>query len=119
VSGQEALRGALDAVERILNRGGDADDVLRAVVAAVHSRLQYDWVGIRLVEGDDLVLGPAVGVAGGPETTVPISYEGSKVGELDVSGDDAEDRAFLERVAVLISAYCLVGWDTGGERWKP
>jgi hypothetical protein len=115
----EALRGALDAVERILNRGGDADDVLRAVVEVLHSRLHYDWVGIRFVEGDDLVLGPAAGSAGGPDTTVPIAYEGSKVAELAVSGDDAEDRPFLERVAVLISAYCLVGWDTGGAGWQP
>ena len=27
--------------------------------------------------------------------------------------------AFLERVAVLISPYCLVGWDTGGVPWDP
>lgn len=31
--------------------------------------------------------------------------------------DDA-DRAFLERVARLVSAHCLVGWDTGGDLWR-
>ena len=35
------------------------------------------------------------------------------------SAFDADDRQFLERVAVLISPYCLVGWDTGGEPWRP
>ena len=30
-----------------------------------------------------------------------------------------DDTALLERVAVLISPYCLVGWDTGGEAWSP
>ena len=32
--------------------------------------------------------------------------------------DDA-DRAFLARVSDLLSPYCLVGWDTGGEAWEP
>jgi putative methionine-R-sulfoxide reductase with GAF domain len=46
------------------------------------------------------------------------------VGEIDIDSDrpsafDADDREFLERVAVLISPYCLVGWDTGGEPWRP
>jgi hypothetical protein len=30
--------GALEAVERIVDRGGDADDVLREVVTALHER---------------------------------------------------------------------------------
>ena len=29
------------------------------------------------------------------------------------------DHAFLERVATLVSAHAMVGWDTGGERWEP
>jgi hypothetical protein len=31
-------RGALEAVERILNRGGDAEDVLRGVLEALGAR---------------------------------------------------------------------------------
>jgi GAF domain-containing protein len=56
------------------------------------------------------------------EIVVPVLYEGSVVAEIDVDSDtpaafgDA-DRAFLERVAVAISAACLVGWDTGGMDW--
>ncbi len=53
--------GALEAVDRILNRGGDADDVLRQVVAALHERAGYAWAGILFVEGGDLVLGPQAG----------------------------------------------------------
>ena len=30
--------GALEAIDRLLNRGGDADDVLRQVVATLHER---------------------------------------------------------------------------------
>jgi hypothetical protein len=119
VTSPDALRGALDAVERILNRGGDADDVLRDVVETLQAQLRYGWVGIRFLEGDELVLGPAAGTAGGRESTVPVSYEGRVVGELAAVNPAAEDRAFLERVATLISAYCLVAWDTGGTAWNP
>jgi L-methionine (R)-S-oxide reductase len=161
----DTFRGALEAVERILNRGGDADDVLRQVVEVLHDRCEhYSWVGIYLVEGDDLVLGPwkgpeatehvripiGQGICGAAaasgrtevvgdvnadsrylacfpstrsEIVVPIAYEGRVVGEIDIDSDEPaaftdEDRAFLERVATLISAHCLVGWDTGGVPWR-
>jgi len=159
------FRDALEALERILDRG-DADDVLREVVALLHDRFEhYSWVGIYLVEGDDLVLGPwrgpeatehvripvGQGICGAAaasgrteivddvnadprylacfpstrsEIVVPISFEGRVVGEIDIDSDEPAafgegDREFLERVATLISPHCLVGWDTGGERWAP
>jgi putative methionine-R-sulfoxide reductase with GAF domain len=114
--------GALEAVDRILNRGGDADEVLRQVVSVLYERLDgCSWVGISFVEADELVLGPQQGERTGEETSVPVSYEGRVVAELGVVAQalDAQDRAFLERVALLISPYCLVGWDTGGEAWSP
>jgi putative methionine-R-sulfoxide reductase with GAF domain len=114
--------GPLEAIDRILNRGGDADEVLRQVVAVLHERLEgCSWVGISFVEGGRLVLGPERGERTGDETTVPISYDGKVVAELGVvtEGLGEEERAFLERVALLISPYCLVGWDTGGEAWTP
>jgi GAF domain-containing protein len=157
---------ALDAIREILDRGGDADDLLRQVVAVLQERFDdYSWVGVYLVEGDELVLGPwqgpeatehvripvGQGICGAAAATgvteivddvntdprylacfpstrseivVPISYEGGVVGEIDIDSDrpaafHADDRKFLERVAVLISPYCLVGWDTGGEPWSP
>jgi L-methionine (R)-S-oxide reductase len=161
-----AHSGALDAVERIINRGGDADDVLRQIVSVLQDRFDhYSWVGIYLVEGDELVLGPwqgpqatehvripvGQGVCGAAAATgrtevvddvnadprylacfpstrseivVPISYEGRVVAEIDIDSDTPaafaeDDWRFLERVALLISPYCLVGWDTGGEAWSP
>lgn len=157
---------ALDELDGILERGGDADDVLREVVSFLHDRFEhYSWVGIYLVEGDDLVLGPwrgpeatehvripvGQGICGAAaasgrteivddvntdprylacfpstrsEVVVPISFEGRVVGEIDIDSDEPAafgegDREFLERVASLISPHCLVGWDTGGERWNP
>jgi L-methionine (R)-S-oxide reductase len=157
---------ALEGIRRILDRGGDADDVLRQVVGVLQERFDhYSWIGVYLVEGDELVLGPwqgpeatehvripvGQGICGAAAATgvtevvddvnadprylacfpstrseivVPISYEGQVVGEIDIDSDrpaafDADDREFLESVAVLISPYCLVGWDTGGEPWRP
>jgi GAF domain-containing protein len=157
---------ALEAIRLILDRGGDADDVLRQAVAVLQERFEdYSWVGIYLVEGDALVLGPwqgpeatehvripvGEGICGAAAATgvtevvddvnadprylacfpstrseivVPISYEAQVVGEIDIDSDrpaafDADDREFLESVAVLISPYCLVGWDTGGKPWSP
>jgi len=155
---------ALEAIERILDRGGEADDVLRAVVDFLHDRFEhYSWVGIYLVEGEDLVLGPwkgpeatehvrirvGQGICGAAAATgrtevvddvnaderylacfpstrseivVPIAYEGRVVGEIDIDSErpaafGEDDRGFLERVALLISPHCLVGWDTGGVPW--
>ena len=110
--------GALDAVDRILNRGGDADDVLRAVVGALVERGGCAWAGILFVEAGELVLGPQAGEQRPEERLqLPVVYKGDRVAELVADG--CEDRAFLERVALLISAYCLVGWDTGGVPWDP
>jgi GAF domain-containing protein len=157
--------GALEAVDRILNRESEADEVLRKTVEIIHDRFEhYSWVGIYLVEGDDLVLGPwkgpqatehvripiGQGICGAAaasgrteivddvnadgrylacfastksEIVVPIAYEGRIVGEIDIDSDrpaafGPHDRTFLERVALLISAHSLVGWDTRGIAWK-
>jgi putative methionine-R-sulfoxide reductase with GAF domain len=160
-----AYSGALEAVDRILSRGSEADQVLRQTVEVLHDRFDhYSWVGIYLVEGDNLVLGPwkgsqatehvripiGQGICGAAaasgqtevvddvsaderylacfpstrsEIVVPIRYDGRVVGEIDVDSDrpaafGPEDRVFLERIALLISAHSLVGWDTGGVAWR-
>jgi hypothetical protein len=116
-----AYSGALEAIDRILDRGSDADEVLRQVVGVLHDLDGYSWVGISFVEEGELVLGPVQGERTAEPTTIPISYENNLVAELGVvAGElDSEGGAFLERVALLISPYCLVGWDTGGEAWSP
>ncbi len=119
----DSLHGALEAIERILNRGGDSDDVLRGVVETIQQRLPHVvWAGLQLVEGDELVLGPRAGAeAGGVRLELPVRYDGRRVGRLDIAGGpfDQEDEDFLARVATLISAHTLLGWDTGGEAWAP
>jgi len=113
--------GALEAIDRILNRGGDADEVLRAVVATLRERGGFDWAGIAFVDGDGLLLGPQAGQPKGEPAAFPVSFGGAKVAELRVSPAPAgpEETAFVERVALIVSPHCLVGWDTGGEAWEP
>ena len=109
---------ALEGLDRILNRGGDVDDVLRAAIDLLVVEPGIDWAGIRFLEEGELVLGPA---AGHPDesrrVTTPILYQGAPVGELVVDGES--EQAFLDRFALLISAYVLLGWDTSGEAWDP
>jgi hypothetical protein len=110
--------GALEALDRILNRGGEADDVLREVVGVLAREPGIAWAGILFREEGRLVLGPE---AGTPDEArrgrVEVVFRGQAVGQLAVDGD--ADPAFLERVATLVSAYVLLGWDTGGEAWEP
>ena len=120
----DAYRGALEAVDRILNREPEADEVLRQTVAVLHDRIDdFAWVGLSFVEEGELVLGPRQGDegAGTEAIEIPVVYQGGHMANLGVRSNRAfttEDRGFLERVALLISAHCLVGWDTGGVPWS-
>jgi hypothetical protein len=108
----------LEGLDRVLNRGGEPDDVLRSTVRLLVGEPRIAWAGIAFLEDGQLVLGPS---AGEPDESsrirVLVVFQGTKVGELWVDGE--ADAALLERVAVLISAHVLIGWDTRGERWEP
>ena len=78
----DAYRGALDAVERIINRGGDADDVLRSVAAALLERIpHFTRVAIAFVEDGRLELGPEAGSGDGEEIRSSVTFAGAPVGE--------------------------------------
>jgi hypothetical protein len=110
----------LAEIERIVGEGGDADDVLRNVVDALHAHAGYSWVGLSFVEEGELQLGPHAGTQPEtPLTTLPVTWQGERIAELGIGDAPEEDRIFLERVADLVAGHCLVGWDTGGESWDP
>jgi hypothetical protein len=109
-------RGALEAIEGILDRGGDADDVLREVLAVL-GRL-YPYVAFEFVEADRVTLGPELGERQGPPAEFQVAYRGRRIGALLAAGAEEGDRPFLERVATLVAPYVLVGWDTGGVPWS-
>lgn len=104
-------------IGRVVEQGGDADDVLRAVVAALARTQGVTWAGVFFLEDGALELGPQ---AGTPDerrrTSVPVSYRGATVGAL--AADGTADEKLLRGVAELISTHVLLGWDTGGEAWE-
>jgi hypothetical protein len=104
-------------VDEVIEAGGEPDDVLRGVVAALVDSGAASWAGILFAESGDLVLGPEAGTARGEAVRVPVLYGVTPVAELAVEG--CSDRALLGRVAGLIGEHCLVGWDTGGVPWEP
>ncbi len=109
---------ALVAIDRIVGASEDADEVLRDTVRVLSEEPSISWAGIAFSEGGELTVGPAAGIpheARRQRTT--ITYQGVPVGELWVDGE--ADSAFLSRVAELLAAHVLIGWDTGGEAWEP
>ena len=92
--------GALEAIDRILRRGGDADEVLRAVVDDLHDRFEhYSWIGIYLVEGDDLVLGPWNGPEATEHVRIPVGQgvcgAAAASGQTEVVDDVNADPRYL------------------------
>ena len=89
-----------------------------SVVAELALQPGVEWAGIFFLEDGDVELGPEAGEPNeGRRVRVPVTYQGARVGELAIDGD--ADAAFLEQVAVVVSAHVLLGWDTGGEAWEP
>ncbi len=113
------LSASVAAVEAILAEGGEADDVLRRVVASLHGDGGYAWAGLFFVEDGDLTLGPEAGHQDeARRSEAPVSWQGVRVAQVAVDGDAPADGE-LEAIAALVAGHCLVGWDTGGEDWEP
>jgi hypothetical protein len=122
---QEGRDDVIATIERAIQHEPEADEILRQAVVVL-----YEWttgvrsVAVAFVENGALAAGPIAGapLAAAPAVTIPVLYERREVAELWIDSEtdaDDRDRAFLHRVGQLLSPYCLVGWDTGGESWEP
>jgi len=107
------------AIEQILERSEEADQILLGTIAALSSHYETG-VGIRFVEEGSFSDGPWAGEAGPVATEVEVRYDGELVAVL-VTPATLETSAIetWQQVANLVSAFCLVGWDIGGEDWEP
>jgi L-methionine (R)-S-oxide reductase len=99
-AGPDTYRSALEAVDRIVNREPEADEVLRKVVDVLHDRFDhYSWVGIYLVEGDDLVLGPWKGPQATDHVRIPIGQgicgAAAASGRTEMVDDVGSDERYL------------------------
>jgi L-methionine (R)-S-oxide reductase len=88
---------ALEAIEGIVTGGGD---VLQAVVDVLHDDFEnYSWVGIYLVEGDDLVLGPWKGPEATEHVRIPVGQgicgAAAATGQTEIVDDVNADERYL------------------------
>jgi L-methionine (R)-S-oxide reductase len=94
------MTGAQEAVDRVLNRGGSAEEILQAVVDVLHDRVDhYSWIGIYLVDGDDLVLGPWKGPQATEHVRIPVGQgvcgAAAASGQTEVVDDVNADPRYL------------------------
>jgi L-methionine (R)-S-oxide reductase len=96
----DLYRGALEAVDRIVNREAEPDEVLRKTVEILHDRFDhYSWVGIYLVEGNDLVLGPWKGPQATEHVRIPVGQgicgAAAASGRTEIVDDVSADERYL------------------------
>jgi GAF domain-containing protein len=88
----------LEAIEAIAERGDE--DVLQQVVDVLAREVEhYSWVGIYLVEGDDLVLGPWQGPQATEHVRIPVGQgvcgAAAASGETEIVDDVNADPRYL------------------------
>ena len=88
---------SLETIERIADGG---EDVLQRVVDVLHDEVEhYSWVGIYLVEGDDLVLGPWRGPQATEHVRIPVGQgvcgAAAASGETEIVDDVNADPRYL------------------------
>ncbi|HEX6323589.1 MAG TPA: GAF domain-containing protein [Vicinamibacterales bacterium] len=54
-----------------IDKAGTAEEAMKAAVAALKEKPDYSWVGIYLLDGNELVLGPYLGKPS-PHTRIPL-----------------------------------------------
>ena len=73
-------------VQAVIDGGEEADEILRASLAAVHEGAGAPWSAIAFVEEGQMVIGPVAGTAPddapAPALAVPIVYRGDTVAAL-------------------------------------
>jgi GAF domain-containing protein len=94
------MTGAQEAIDRILDRGGSDVEVMQGVVDVLHDRIdRYSWIGIYLVDGDDLVLGPWKGPQATEHVRIPVGQgvcgAAAASGQTEVVDDVNADPRYL------------------------
>ena len=112
-------------VQAVIDGGEEADEILRASLAAVHEGAGAPWSAIAFVEEGQMAIGPRrrhrarrhAGARARRADRLPRRHgRGALARERAASRRSSTE---LERAAALLAPYCLVGWDTGGEEWVP
>lgn len=91
---------SLADVELALDRGGSDEEVLQSAVDALQEQVEhYSWVGIYLVDGDELVLGPWRGPQATEHERIPVGQgvcgAAAASGETEIVDDVDADPRYL------------------------
>ena len=98
--------GAIEAVERIINRETEADAILRQTVDAVSERLSLP-LAVCFPEVDRWIVGLSAGGFAERVDGEEIRFRGEPVADLSSGRElDGVTRSALVRIAVLISPFC-------------
>jgi L-methionine (R)-S-oxide reductase len=94
------MTGPQEAIDRILNRRGPDEQSLQEVVDVLHDRVEhYSWVGIYLVDGDDLRLGAWKGPQATEHVRIPVGQgvcgAAAASGETEIVDDVNADPRYL------------------------
>src|SRR5262245_45762118 len=74
-SAADLRRGTLDAVDRIVHAEPTPEQILQRTVDLLHNRFEhYTWVGIYLVEGEELVLAAWQGPEATEHVRIPVGH---------------------------------------------
>lgn len=100
ISTADARRGALDAIDRYVNAEPTVQRVLQRTANLLRERFdRYSWVGIYLVEGDELTLAAWNGPAETQHVRIPIGRgicgAAAASGETEVVDDVTADERYL------------------------
>ena len=96
----DVRRGALDAIDRYVNSEPTGHHVLQRTVDLLYDTFEhYSWIGIYLVEGDDLVLAAWQGPEPTEHVTSPIGEgicgSAAASGKTEVVDDVGADQRYL------------------------
>ena len=96
----DTFAASLDAIAQIVEDGDGPAEVLANAVAVLAERFDhYSWVGIYLVDGDALVLGPWRGPQATEHTRIPIGQgvcgAAAASGKTEIVDDVASDDRYL------------------------
>ncbi len=119
----DVRRGALDAIDRYVNSEPTGHHVLQRTVDLLYDTFEhYSWIGIYLVEGDDLVLAAWQGPEPTEHVTIPIGEgicgSAAASGKTEVVDDVGADQRYLACFASTKSEIVvpiMFGGDVVGE----
>jgi L-methionine (R)-S-oxide reductase len=91
----------LKKIDKIIQKNKDSKYILEEIVKILYQKINhYNWVGIYIVEKDDLILGPWRGEQATEHTKIPVGKgvcgSAAATGKTEIVPNVKEDNRYLE-----------------------